>query len=193
MRVSIPVDDLDGFHRGDRTRFRSLVREHGPHVLRITQSFASDVQEAEDLFQDVWLRVFERRQQFTGEGPFLAWLLTLARNECLSSYRRARSRRQGHERLRVSGMSDELVWAAPDPAAAVERGQEGGRLLQAMQLLTVRERTAITLRVLEDRDSSEAAALMGCQPATVRSLTRNGMARLRVILNRGGDDGLSGS
>ena len=186
------MGDLSGFHRGDRALFRSLVREHGAHVLRVTMSFASDSEEAEDLFQNIWLKVFERRKQFTGTSPFLAWLMTLARNECLSGYRRERRRRQGHERLRASGVSEELVWAAPDPATHFERAQEVGRLHEAMQLLTERERTAITLHVLENLDSSEAAELMGCQPATVRSLGRNGVARLRVILNGGGDNGLSG-
>jgi DNA-directed RNA polymerase specialized sigma24 family protein len=63
--------------------------------------------------------------------------------------------------------------------------------MEAMQLLTEREQTAIKLRVFEDRDAVDAATLMGCEPATVRSLTRNGVARLRVIMKGADDDGLS--
>ena len=179
------MDDLDGFHEGDREVFRALVSQHGALVLRIAESFAGSRDEAEDLFQEIWLRVYDKRANYSASGPFVAWLLTVAKNTCLSNYRREQARKQAQERLRSSGILEDVAWSTLDPLLETEQNEARGWLYHAILELTDRERTAITLRLFEHRSSKEAAEMMGCEPATVRSLIRNGVTRLKQIMERG--------
>ncbi len=182
------TDDLDGFHEGDGDVFRALVRKHGGQVLRIAESFAASRDEAEDLFQDVWLRVYDKRAHYSGSGPFVVWLLTVAKNTCRSRYRRDQARKQAHERLRSSEILENAAWSTP-VQLEVEHAEARAWLYQAILELTDRERTAIVLCLFEHRSSPEAAQMMDCEPATVRSLMRNGVTRLKQVVEEGGREG----
>jgi RNA polymerase sigma-70 factor (ECF subfamily) len=179
------MDDVGAFHAGDRTVFRALVVEHGPSVLRLARSFTRDTSAAEDLFQEIWTKVWERRRQYSGEGSFVGWLHAVARHECIGHHRRQRARAARLERLRSRAILDGGGRSHPVGPRRVERAELRARLLQAMAVLTERQRTAVELRLLEGMGSAEAARLMECSPATVRSLLRHALTRLRMILGEG--------
>jgi RNA polymerase sigma-70 factor, ECF subfamily len=175
------VMDRDRLRSGDAEFFEELVKEYGGVVLRVAGSFASGRDDAEDLFQEIWLRVFERRESYSG-GSFLAWLFTVARRTCISRYRRDRTRLRTLER-----MSNEELVAAGSPSkedalCALIRKQRAEDLSRRLLALTEREQMAIVLRVIEGRTPDEVSEMMDCEKATVRSLIRNGVSRLRKTL-----------
>jgi RNA polymerase sigma-70 factor, ECF subfamily len=176
------VEDLEAFHSGDRTVFRSLVTRHGPYVLNLARSFTCDEASAEDLFQDIWTKVWERRHQFAGDGAFSAWLAALARNLCISNFRSVRAQRKRLDK--AQRLDDPVAMGMPtvSPAAEVERKETYAHLHHVLARLPRRQREAIELRLLRDLDSTKAAEIMDCEPATVRSLMRGGLQRLRVLM-----------
>lgn len=132
-----------------------------------------------------WLKVWERRTQYAGSGSFRAWLLSLARNHCVSHYRKASVRSAGMQALKAEGVHLDLTSTTPVPSDSVMEREARERALSAVARLPERQRRAVELRLLEELTSQEAAELMGCEPATVRSLLRHALVGLRTMMREG--------
>ena len=128
------------------------------------------------------MKVWERREQYAGGGSLGGWLQTLARRECVSHYRRERSARARVEVHRLASIAGGETRSSATGSLRLERAELRARLLEALAVLPERQRAAVELRLLQGLPAAEAAESMGCTPATVRSLLRNGLARLRTLL-----------
>lgn len=171
--------DIERFWDGDPRYFSELIRDYGPLVLKICASFGRSQDHVEDLFQEIWAKVFERRRSFQGSGSFGAWLCRVASNQCINDYRARQTRRTALEKSRETVVSMELTWQSADAEVEVERGDLQKRLLAAVQKLPEREKEAICLRILGDRSPDEVARIMGIDQTTVRSNISRGIQRLR--------------
>lgn len=177
----IPADGVKAVE--DRTRFRALIEQYGGLVLQVAESFTSDPDEAEDLFQEIWLTAWSKRDQFRGQGSWSAWLMILSRNVCRSKYRSDQARAGRMDRYAAVTEEEDHAWRPEDPHASVEEGERSARLHRALETLSEREHEAVVLRVLEGRAPEEVARIMGVKKATVRSLLRKAVTRLREVLN----------
>jgi RNA polymerase sigma-70 factor (ECF subfamily) len=182
--------DTRRFHSGDEGYFEELVREHAPLVLAVTRSFARDLDHAEDLFQEVWHHTYRKRSSFSGRGSFAAWLHRVATNVCRSEYRARKVRSDAVEGFQRVSHPATLGWSPMDPLQRMQRQELHERLHRAMAHLSEREHEALVLRVLEGLSAEEAAGVMGVRKATVRSLVRHAIKRLRTVMEEA-DDGLS--
>lgn len=169
--------DRDRFRKGDPAHFRELVGDYGTMVLMVIQPFAEGPDEAEDLFQKVWLRVYEKRDSFAGRGPFSAWMRTLALNVCREDARRARRRREALELF--ARWNDLFDLAFPDPEALVISKEELRYVQDALRQVTPRERDAVKLRYFKGMNSRQAAEIMGIKESSVRALVWRAIDRLR--------------
>ncbi len=174
--------DSERFKKGDRRYTRRLVREHGPLVLFVCQSFATDYDHAQDLFQETWKRAWSQADTFHGGGSFKAWLHRIATNVCLSDRRSRRSLDRRRRDLDVEDVAPRGPWARLDPLAHTVRRDLQRTLQEAVALLPPREQDAVRLRLLEGLSSKEVAKVMGLREATVRSHLRRALRRLRTIL-----------
>lgn len=174
----IPVEAL---HAGDRTRFRELIEQHGGLVMSVVESYATDQDDVEDLFQGVWVTVWTKRKQYRG-GSWVRWLLTLARNHCASRQRAEQSHVARMERLALESDEEEHGWKAEDPHGVIEERESHTLLYEALGLLSDREHEAVCLRILEGKSPEEVARAMGVKKVTVRSLVRRGINRLQEIM-----------
>ena len=156
---------------------RPGARAHGPDG---GQGFSKDRDEAEDLFQEVWVHVFDNRRSYADRGPFEAWLHRVALNVCRMEARRRRDRERGLERMTKEGVFEELFWTPPNPLGRVLKEEMLSILSDAIRNLPAREREAIDLRFLQDKTSREVAQAMGIEESTVRSLIRKGINRLKA-------------
>jgi RNA polymerase sigma-70 factor (ECF subfamily) len=177
--------DLERFHRGDRAYFSKVVETYGWLVLRVVEAHRQDYDESQDLFQEIWLRVWEKKGSFSGSGIFEGWLHRVAQNTCLRRNRARRGRSRLHRELMHRSSADLHVWSPSSPGEEVERKERRQRFHRALTCLTDRERQAITLRMFEDKDTREVAEIMGIKPNTVRSIIRHGMDRLQDLMMEG--------
>lgn len=172
--------DRERFHAGDQALFRDLVRETSPRMLRVIRSYARDDDHAADLLQLCWIRIYAKRARFAGTGSFLGWALTVSRNVCRMEARRL----QRGPMVRLDERGD-LPDPTPGPAERLRRRERATALYAALERLTVRERDAILLRILEGCSTAEVARVLAVKEASVRSLIHRGLKKLRQM------DGLS--
>ena len=170
---------------GDDASWEQLVRLHTRRVYGICYRFTGRDSEAQDLTQDVFMRVFRALGGFRStEGSFTTWLTRLTRNLLIDHYRRTRNERVTdsiEEQMPRVEQSTSSV-ARPDSALA---GREASELLQgALAKLSPDLRETIILRDLQELEYREIAKVLSIPEGTVKSRLNRGRAELARLLKR---------
>lgn len=174
---------------GDAAAWEDLVRAHTRRVYAICYRFTGRDSEAQDLTQDVFLRVFRALGSFrSSEGSFTTWLARLTRNLLIDNYRRTRNERVTdsiEEQLpRVEVSSGDMVSAPLRPDSALA-GREASELLQAaLGRLSPELRETIILRDLQEMEYREIAQVLAIPEGTVKSRLNRGRAELARLLKK---------
>jgi RNA polymerase sigma-70 factor (ECF subfamily) len=159
---------------GDQDAFRILVTRHIDRIVGLARRVVGPA-EAEDIAQDVFLKLWERKDQWRpGEGGFRPWLYRVALNRCIDQTRRRRNVPMDE--------APEQVDSGQTPLEACDAKQSSARLRDAVSRLPERQRIAITLYYNEDMTAAEAAEVMGMRLNAVESLLKRGRRRLRELL-----------
>ncbi len=172
--------DLQRFRDGDRSHLDDVVRQYGGLVRTVIRPFAHGPDDEEDLFQQVWLRVLMKRESYSGQGSFEAWLRRLALNACRSWARRNTERAASSGRATRWGVLASFHWEAPDPLETMVSEEELGRLAASIQGLPPQERRAVELRFLQGCRAREIAAELGIEESTARATVRSALRHLRL-------------
>jgi RNA polymerase sigma-70 factor, ECF subfamily len=171
---------------GDEEAFRELVTRHHARVFRLCRLRTDDESAAEELTQDVFVRVHRALGGFRGEAALGTWIYRIAINLC-----RDRERRNGRRRaftlvpLPTLGGSGEEVSRAPGPDDGALAGEAAARLRSALGGLRPELREALELRYFAELSYAEIAAAMGCELGTVSSRLSRGLERLGEMLRTG--------
>ena len=181
-----PLADL--IRRAQQRRpeaFDALIDAYSPRLYGYFYRFTRSRHDAEDLLQEVFLRLVRTIGDYQHEGRFDAWLFRIAANLVRDRIRRARTSRQ------VSSAADEAgrdyLADVPDesgdpPTARLERDEQIDRLQQAMAELPEREREVILLRHFSQLPFREIAAIMGTPLGTALARAHRGLAKLRELM-----------
>jgi RNA polymerase sigma-70 factor (ECF subfamily) len=150
--------------RGDKDAFGELVIRYERRLIRVILRFVPDVDQARDLAQETFFRVFRRLDQFDPSRRFGPWMFRIGVNLTLD-YLRKRKRR-----LRWSLFSDAPRETAPDPETPDPRTQLdlSQEVRAVMELLPEKYRSVLILRDLENFTTSEIAAILNRKEATIR-------------------------
>jgi RNA polymerase sigma-70 factor (ECF subfamily) len=172
--------------RGDETAWEELVRLHTRKVYGLCYRFTGNGQEAQDLTQEVFLRIFRTLKTFqSAEGSFATWLARVTRNLLIDNYRRTRQERVTdsiEEQLPVLEEAGAAASERPDRAVA---GREASEILQAtLQKLSPELREAVILRDLQEMEYREIAGVLGIPEGTVKSRINRGRAELARHLRK---------
>jgi RNA polymerase sigma-70 factor, ECF subfamily len=167
-----------GTRSGDREAFVALTRLYQQKVFVLAYSFFRNKEDAVDLVQDVFLRVYEKIDSFQADRNFEAWLLRVAKNLCIDRYRQARGRREMESGVRV----DEIP-------VADDRSPDAGRssdlkavLAQSVDCLAERQRTIFLMRHVNQMGNEEIARVLNISTGTVKSLHFKAIRRLRTLM-----------
>jgi len=171
---------------GDEAAWEELVRQHTRQVYGICFRFTNSGQEAQDLTQEVFMRVFRTIKTFrSAEGSFNTWLARVTRNLLIDHYRRTRQERVTDSIEEQLPMLEEEGAAAsvrPDSAVA---GREASEILQVtLQKLSPDLREAVILRDLQEMEYREIAQVLGIPEGTVKSRINRGRAELARLLRK---------
>ena len=172
--------------RGDEAAWEELVRLHTRKVYGLCYRFTNQGAEAQDLTQEVFLRVFRTLRTFrSAEGSFATWLARVTRNLLIDHYRRTRQDRVTDSIEEQLPMLEEEGAAAavrPDHAVA---GREASEILQAtLQKLSPDLREAVILRDLQEMEYREIAQVLQIPEGTVKSRINRGRAELARLLRK---------
>jgi RNA polymerase sigma-70 factor (ECF subfamily) len=171
---------------GDEAAWEELVRQHTRQVYGLCFRFTGSGQEAQDLTQEVFLRVFRTIKTFrSAEGSFGTWLARVTRNLLIDHYRRTRQERVTdsiEEQLPM--LEEEGAGASVRPDQAVA-GREASEILQTtLQKLSPDLREAVILRDLQEMEYREIADVLGIPEGTVKSRINRGRAELARLLRK---------
>lgn len=176
--------------RGDRQAVEALYTRYRRPLLGFLRRQCGDAATADDVFQEVWLKVWTRLDRYRPEqGEFRAWLYRVAANAARDRARRDRVRAadsldHGHE---ASGTApvDRLAGPAPGPARVGDARLDWERVRGAMESLPGERRTAILLRHQQGFSYAEIGRILDVPEGTAKTLVHRGVKALRRKLGPG--------
>jgi RNA polymerase sigma-70 factor (ECF subfamily) len=170
---------------GQNAAWEDLVKTHTRRVYGLCYRFTGTDSEAQDLTQEVFLRVFRSLKSFrSGEGSFVVWLSRLTRNLLIDHYRRTKLDR-ATDSLEDQGPGLEEKTGLMSRADGMLAGREASELLQAaLQRLSPELRETVVLRDLEELEYREIAQVLDVPEGTVKSRLNRGRAELARVLKR---------
>jgi len=179
-----------GLQRQDPGLLDHLIETYQHRLLRYLIFLTGRRELAEDLFQDVWMRVLERGRQYTGRAKFETWLFTIARNLVIDQSRRKTCASldemcdptDGERRFEVAS-------ADRSPLDKAQTGEVAVNVSQALTRLDRAHREVLVLRFHEDLSLEEIAHLTRAPLSTVKSRLYRGMAALKPRLEAAGFTG----
>jgi RNA polymerase sigma-70 factor, ECF subfamily len=171
--------------KGEDAAWEDLVKSHTRRVYSICYRFTGSDTEAQDLTQEVFLRIFRNLKSFrSGEGSFQVWLGRLTRNLLIDHYRRTRPERVTESIEEQLPMLEEKT-AMSSRTDGMLAGREASELLQkALEKLSPELRETVILRDLEELEYREIAQVLGVPEGTVKSRLNRGRAELARVLRR---------
>ena len=166
---------MHGIRGEAASSFDQVLRQREAQVLRTAFRILGNWADAEDVAQEVFLRLHRRGLVFANDAAAGGWLYRVTVNLCLDRTRSARPSQELSDIPSRERSAEALV--------LVEEKKQ--RLMAALALLPRKERAAVVLREIEGLSTAEVAAALGSSEVTVRSQVSKALVRLRGILNRG--------
>ncbi len=161
--------------RGDAEAFRALVQRYQQRVLTVATRFLGDRARAEEVTQEVFLRVFHAAPRYRTAANFSTWLFTIVRRCCFNATRT--------ERREAARLTAAPATASPvDPEQQLLRRERRERIQSALLELPARQRLALVLHCFDGLTQAETAAVLGTTPRGVESCLYRAKRRLAALL-----------
>lgn len=177
---------------GDSSAWEEIVRLHHRRIYNLCYRFTNSAEDAQDLSQDVFVRVYRTLSSYNpSKGAFTTWLTTLTRNLLVDHFRRSKQERITdsidaglREEEDSLSLSDRLEDPGPTPDDRLA-SKETQKLVQAaLARLSPELREAVILRDLQDFDYKEIAQVLRVPEGTVKSRINRGRTELARLLSR---------
>ena len=160
--------------------FEGLYEEYSPAVYRAALRILANPAQAQDVVQDVFLRVWRNPDRFdAGRGSLANYLRLMARSRALDVWREAQAGGRARERMKLLAPLGERGWVDEDPAVAAERRREGAIVASALGRLPAAQRNVVLMTYWGGLTAEQIAERSGVPVGTVKSRIRLGVIKLR--------------
>lgn len=172
----------------DAEAFAELVELYHHRLVTVMRHLVGTTEEAEDLAQEVFLRVYRGRKKYHPKAKFSTWLFTIANNLALNILRTRQRKPTIPLNLRDSGPlgprpAEQLVQdQRPQPHARMQQQELAAIVQQALDTLNERQRIAVVLNKFEDMNYAEISEVMGLSTKAIKSLLSRARENLRQAL-----------
>ena len=164
---------IEEVRKGQRSSFSELVKRHQRGMLRLSMRFMKDLDVAQDVVQDAFIKSYEKLNMFEGRASFKSWLYQITVNTARNKLR--------ENRYDFSDIDDVQLSVAP----IAERKMIHAAVTDLIQLevdrLPFKQKTALVLRVYEDLSFAEIAEIMQCPYDTAKANYRHALLKLKEI------------
>ena len=168
---------------GDQAAWNQIVHQHWRKVFNIAYRFVGRHDEAEDLTQDIFLKIFKALKTFDRRANFQTWLISISRNLCIDHYRSVRKERETMARdIDASGLTP--VAPGRGPHGQLELSALRDQIRTALAALPATLREAVVLRDLQEFSYQEIADRLHLPEGTVKSRINRGRLELAKQLTR---------
>jgi RNA polymerase sigma-70 factor, ECF subfamily len=181
---------------GDASAFQMLVEQHRSMVYRVAYQFAGNHYDAEDIAQDVFIKVYRSLPRFRQDSLFTSWIYRIAMNACIDHRRRQMSAGGSPFGARSSGAPARARFnedaeqqmlntpeEGPDPESTAYAGELGSVLEAAVRRLPQGQRIVFIMRHHEGLKLGEIASALGLAEGTIKRQLHAAIHRLRGVLN----------
>src|SRR5215475_11316433 len=173
---------------GDTQAFGELVRRHQGKIFRLAQHITGNREDAEDVFQETFLKAYEHLDQFKGDSKFYTWIVRIAVNQALMKLRRRKNDKSVSLDETIDTGEDTVVreiaaWGE-DPEERFSREELGEILDGAIQSLDPAYRSVFLLRDVDDLSTEDTAEALGLSVPAVKSRLLRARLQLREKLTR---------
>ncbi len=189
MRQSIDTELVERMRAGDESAVADLAADYGPRVLQLAYRYTRNREDAEEVAQDVLLKVYQKIEAFRGDAALSSWIYRITFNTAMSRLRREKAQREA----KAEAVPPQPVPEAVSPANATDepadwsgladdellRGQLRRRLASALQELPPIYRLPVLLRDIHGLSTEEASARLQVKDQTLKSRLHRGRLILR--------------
>jgi RNA polymerase sigma-70 factor (ECF subfamily) len=184
-------DDLDlvrATQNGDVSAFEQLVKRYDRRLLRIAQHITHNLEDAQDVVQEAFLKAFQHLDQFRGESKFSTWLIRITINQSFMKLRKQGTVKEVSLERDFEADEDmlpmEVVDWAPNPEQLYGSSELRDILVKALQELRPSLRPVFVLRDIEGLSIEQTAEVLNVSRATVKARLWRARLQLRERLNK---------
>jgi RNA polymerase sigma-70 factor (ECF subfamily) len=178
--ADIDVQLMLEFQKGDKVSFEKLMDKYYKRVMNLAYRFVGNKDIAEDLTQDVFIKVYKNVHLYKPKAKFQTWLFQITKNTCLNELRRRKHSAVSLDKtFEVKGnpLKQELTdTKSLNPGERIDQKEIALVVKEAIASLPENQRMAVTLRRYEQLSYDDIAQTMNCSLASVKSLLSRGMA-----------------
>jgi len=177
---------------GDVVAWEEIVQRYNRRIYNICYRFAGSGDDAQDLTQEVFIKMFRTLSSYDVErGAFMTWVTTITRNLLVDHFRKSKQDRMTEsldttpsERDDAMPLSEKIENKAPAADSSVQNRETRELIHNALQKLSPELREAVILRDLQDMDYKDIATVLKVPEGTVKSRINRGRAELARLLQR---------
>lgn len=175
--------------RGNTAAFEQLVHAHDQSVLRLALRITGSQVDAQDIYQETFLKAFKKLAGFRFERAFSSWIYRIATNACLDHLRKKNNRREtSAAEVDLNGEEYDLLNQLPDdralsnPEREVLRREIGAHISRALTRLTPRERIVFELKHYQGLRLRTLSGILNCSEAAIKTSLFRAVQKLRLHL-----------
>lgn len=183
--VSLGLDEktdqqlVEEVRAGHRASFSELVKRHQRGLLRLSVRFMKDLDIAQDVVQEAFIKSYEKLNMFEGRASFKSWLYQIAVNTARNKLR--------ENRYDFSDIDDVQLSVAPVAERSLVHAAVSDMIQIEVDRLPFKQKTALVLRIYEDMSFAEIAAVMECPYDTAKANYRHALIKLKEVFETQGE------
>ena len=167
------------YRGGDAAAFEALYNRHRGGLFRYVARSVRERRLAEELYQEVWLRVIEARERYVPQAKFSTWLYAIAHNRLIDHFRASGLR---SAEMLAEELPDPPAPEGNQPERRIEAREQGARLIAALEAMPLAQREAFLLHEEAGLSVPEIAQVTGTGEEAAKSRLRYAVAKLREAL-----------
>lgn len=164
---------VDEVRKGDRSSYSELVKRHQKGLLRLSMRFMKDVDLAQDIVQEAFIKAYEKLNLFEARSTFKSWLFQIAVNVARNKLR--------ENKYHFTDINDVEIGVASTAETGLINSAVGDIMQKEVDRLPFKQKTALVLRVYEDLSFAEIAEIMQCPYDTAKANYRHALLKLKSV------------
>jgi RNA polymerase sigma factor (sigma-70 family) len=176
---------ISGLLKGDENAFKAVVHTYKNMVYNTVLGFVQQTADAEDITQEVFIKVYENIGQFKQQAKLSTWIYRISITQAMDFLRYRNRKKRGGFLLSLFGSNQELLYEPADfdhPGVLTENKEQAAILFAAINKLSEKQKTAFLLQKTQDQSQQQIAEIMQLSQGAVESLLSRGKANLKKLL-----------
>jgi len=166
---------VNRFQKGEERAFNELVRKYQTQIYAVARGMMRSHEEAEDIVQEVFIRVYQRLNNFRGDSTFFTWIYRITVNLSLNALRKRKAR----QILSIDNTGLSIASKADHPDIKMEKAETMERIARAIEKLPGKQKMVFTLRYYQGLPHAEIARIMNRDVGTIRANYHQAIRKLQ--------------